>query len=272
VEKIYQVKHKENKFGSWNDMDTQQFIQKNDYRFDFKNEHPMEEVKQEKNPVKKFLLYKLSDPSFDRDRSELARSLYKRIWRLSDEQLAKYDFDTMNSFYRIYRLLLLAYDREQGNSYWNSSGISDYELRYLWLLAEYDYYKEINEHEEVQKFAALTHSIGNFTLVPKGFNTKRNILFDDYWDITLEYFLKELGKDAFLQQCQKFNYTAAYLDNSKIQMYWEGHTMFDKKLPSNFSTIQILEVIKKINRSIEIRGKEMLQELLNIKEPLIDKE
>lgn len=241
-------------------MDTQKFI--HDYRYDFKNESPMEEVKQEKNPVKKFLKYKLSDSSFDCDRSDLARSIYKKIWRLSDEQLAKYDFDTMNSFYRIYRLLLLAYDIERGNLHWKSSGISDYKLRYVWLLAEYDFYKEINELEEVQKFAVLTHSIGNFTLVPKGFNTRRNSLFDDYWDITLEYFLMVLGKEAFLQQCHKFKYKAAYLENSKIQKYWEGHTMVDKKLPSNFSSVQILEVIKKITHSIEIRGKEMLQELL----------
>lgn len=245
-------------------MDMQQIIQNNDYHYDFKNESPKEEVKHEKNPVKKFLKYKISGSSFDCDRSELARNLYNKIWRLSDAQLANYDSDTMNSFYRIYRLLLLAYDMEQGNLYWKSSGISNYKLRYEWLLDEYDYYKEINEHEEVQKFAELTHSIGNFTLVPKGFNTKRNKLFDDYWDITLEYFLKEFGKDAFLKQCQKFKYTAAYLDNNRIQMYWEGHTMNNTKLPSNFSTIQILEVIKKINRAIEIRGKEMLQELIEM--------
>lgn len=47
-------------------------------------------------------------------------------------------------------------------------------------------------------------------------------------------------------------------------MYWEGHTMNNKKLPSNFSTVQILEVIKKINHSIEIRGKEMLEDLLDM--------
>lgn len=246
-------------------MNIQVFIQNKDYHYDFKNESLKEEVKHEKNPVKKFLKYKISGSSFDCDRSELARSLYKKIWRLSDEQLANYDSDTMNSFYRIYRLLLLAYDIEQGNSYWKSSGISNYKLRYKWLLDEYDYYKEINEHKEVQKFAGLTHSIGNFTLVPKGFNTKRNALFDDYWDITLEYFLKEFGEDTFLQHCQKFKYIGAYLDNSEIQMYWDGHAMNNKKLPSNFNTIQILEVIKKINRSIEIRGKEMLQELPNMK-------
>lgn len=246
-------------------MDIQLFIQNNDYHYDFKNESPKEEVKHEKNSVKKFLKYKISGSSFDCDRSELARSLYNKMWRLSDERLANYDSDTMNSFYRIYRLLLLAYDVEQGNLYWKLSGISNYKLRYKWLLDEYDYYKEINEHKEVQKFAALTHSIGNFTLVPKGFNTKRNALFDDYWDITLEYFLKEFGEDTFLQQCKKFKYIGAYLDNSKIQMYWDGHTMRNKKLPSNFNTIQILEVIKKINRSIEIRGKEMLQELTNTK-------
>lgn len=39
--------------------------------------------------------------------------------------------------------------------------------------------------------------------------------------------------------------------------------MNNKRLPSNFSSIQILEVIKKINRSIEIRGKEILEDLLD---------
>lgn len=138
-------------------MNTEQFIHSNDYRYDFKNECNMEEVKQEKNPVKKFLKYKLSSSSFDCDRNELAKSLYRKIWKLSDEQLANYDCDTMNSFYRIYRLLLLAFDIEKGNLYWKSSGISNYKLRYLWLLEENDYYKEINEHEEVQKFAVLIH-------------------------------------------------------------------------------------------------------------------
>ncbi|MER2192174.1 MAG: hypothetical protein ABS951_14530 [Solibacillus sp.] len=242
-------------------MDLKQYIEQSNYAYDFKNESPNDAVRQEQNALKKFLKYKLDSESFDCDSSELAKACYQQFWGLSEEELATYDSDTMNSFYRIYRLLILAYDREQKYLRWHASGVTEYKARYQWLLDEYKYYIKINEHEAVQKFAALTHSIGNFTLVPKGFNTKRNQLLHDYWDLTLLYFKEQLGAEAFEQEVEKYCYESAYLDNGKVLTYWEGHTIHNKALPRQYTSAEIIAVIEKMNTAIEIRGKEILEYL-----------
>ncbi|WP_227495170.1 hypothetical protein [Bacillus cereus] len=109
-------------------MKLEDFLEKNNENYDFKNESPSDKVKNEEDPIKKFFEFKLDSTRsrFDCDRCELAKEIYKKLWSLSDKELNSYDCDTMNSFYRIYRLLLISYDGD----YWNEPKISRYSTRY----------------------------------------------------------------------------------------------------------------------------------------------
>jgi hypothetical protein len=239
-------------------MKLEDFLENEDYNYDFKNESSTDKVKNEDNPIKKFFEFKLDSSQFDCDNCELAKEIYIKLWSLSDKELNFYDCDTMNSFYRIYRLLLKSYD----DAFWNKEEIPDYPTRYKWLLKDevYEHYKEINENESVRKFAKLTHSIGNFTLVPKGFNTNRNFLLDDYWDLTLQYFKNFLGETAFVSLIEKYFYKD-YIDGANVNFYWEDHSLIKKTLPKYFSYEQIILIIEKINELIEARGKNILNNL-----------
>lgn len=51
---------------------------------------------------------------------------------------------------------------------------------------EYSGFESVNEaYDKLSRFAVLTHTIGNFCLVPKGFNTHRNAMQNDFWDLSL---------------------------------------------------------------------------------------
>ena len=107
----------------------------------------------------------------------------------------------MNSFYQTYRLLLLSSDKSfwksDFNAFCNNRGVGVKPksikknalklLRYEWLLSEkvFNHYENINNHPDVMRFATVTHTIGNMTLLPKGFNVGRAIATRDYWDLTL---------------------------------------------------------------------------------------
>ncbi|MGM7635290.1 hypothetical protein [Bacillus sp. Hm123] len=241
-------------------MNLEDFLENESYNYDFKNESPTDRVKNEDNPIKKFFEFKLdfSQSSFDCDRCELAKEIYEKLWSLSAKELNFYDCDTMNSFYRVYRLLLKSYDSD----YWEKAGINNYPTRYKWLLKDevYEHYKTINENESVKKFAKLTHSIGNFTLVPKGFNKKRNTLLHDYWDLTLQYFKNFLGETAFVSLVEKYYY-GDYLNGLNVNFYWDDHSLIKRALPTHLSYENIISIIGNINKLIEARGENMLNSL-----------
>lgn len=56
--------------------------------------------------------------------------------------------------------------------------------------------------ELLNKFLELTHTIGNFILVPEGFNTGRNLLTSDYWSLALYniYLWYETKNDEYLHR------------------------------------------------------------------------
>lgn len=49
------------------------------------------------------------------------------------------------------------------------------------------YYLADNDYAEWEHLAGWIHTLGNFVLVPAGFNPERAKLFDDYWDTSLQY-------------------------------------------------------------------------------------
>lgn len=134
--------------------------------YDFKNESPWPDVNNETNPLKKFQLCRArskaaeekNEPNFDCDSSDgtcpLTSDIYNRLWgwtyenrfhlpeRLSScfqGQWERMGSDTMNSFSTIYRIA--------SPVYYNNSRL-------------------LEQNELLVSFASLTHTIGNFTLVP----------------------------------------------------------------------------------------------------------
>ncbi|OUB45804.1 hypothetical protein BK740_10585 [Bacillus thuringiensis serovar argentinensis] len=262
--------------------------------FDFKNMSPSFEVQKELHPVKKFILYKKDyqerllnrvKEKFDCDRCELVLEIYSKIY--SNKDLNNLDLDTMNSFYQTYRLLLLSNDK----SFWendfktfcNDRGVKPKTikynalklLRYEWLLSEkvFNHYEDINNHPDVMRFATVTHTLGNMTLLPKGFNVGRAIATRDYWDLTLMSLQSFLDRsfDAFVTDY----YMEDFIDD-KLEL-WEGHC-FEYPLPNSFnkkeartlseieknSIIQsrIFEFMKNVNGKIENRSERLYKALI----------
>lgn len=243
-------------------LEHQQFIRKKKHAlYDFKNESTDEAVVNETDAVKKFLRYRLSPAgkSSDCDRTELALSLYEQLWNVDSER-ALFEPDTMNSFRRIYRLCLRAYDA----AYWDAAGkLTDVE-RLEWLLSDdvFAHYEAINRHPDVQKFASLTHSIGNFTVVPKGFNMRRNAALHDYWDITMAYFNAFLGQQSFQAFVTRYAYEAyVKKDGVTPKKYWKEHDLHNVSLPPSKTAEDILHIIAKMNAAIEQRGKQLMKQL-----------
>lgn len=106
--------------------------------------------------------------------------------------------DTMNSFWTIFKQyikIVKANEFELENKEIKQKYIEEYKNQYgsdltnqqLWTIHILKFIQErdIKFDEEIETFAFLTHSIGNFLEVPAGFNTNRYANTFDYWDITL---------------------------------------------------------------------------------------
>jgi hypothetical protein len=121
------------------------------------------------------------------------------------------------------------------------------------LLENFDKFPLVNENKELQRFAQLTHTIGNITLVPKGFNRRRSC--QDYWDFALLKLKAKMTKADWLQ----------YVKNHEMQMYvtpegdvipfWENH--FNVLTPTNEE--ELFEFVRKVNHGIEKRGKALIK-------------
>ena len=228
--------------------------------YDLKNESPSINVRKESHPVKKFLLYKLDYPKtkFDCDsKCQLVKEIYSKLY--PQKNLDYLDFDTMNSFYTTYRELLIKEDK----IFWKNNfppKETDYQKllseRMDWLLTDnvFQQYASINNHDEVKRFATLTHTIGNMILLPKGYNKGRISFSKDYWDLTF-LSLREFLGDSFQ------NYVNDYYLQDFVEKpieYWEGHSI-KKPLPQ--STENVFVFLQTVNKKIEERGRRIFQEL-----------
>ncbi|MGG5314515.1 hypothetical protein [Enterococcus sp. AZ072] len=105
-----------------------------------------------------------------------------------------------------------------------------------------------------ERFAIMSHTFGNFTVLPHWMNTGRYLFSKDYWDITLQSlyeFLEPLNAWKrfvdiyFLHVFVNEDYTPAEL--------WENH--FSGTIQP--SDEQIGEFLEKANARIEHRGKQL---------------
>ncbi len=86
---------------------------------------------------------------------------------------------------------------------------NDYQDKYGWIDIQKfkndhpDILEKVDANKELQRFARLTHIIGNFTMLiipvlleyQRGFNVGRYTPTKDYWDLSLGLLRKELRND-----------------------------------------------------------------------------
>lgn len=224
----------------------------NSFYYDIKNESTNINVISEINPIKKILLYK--NGSFDCDSSKYSKEMYKKLWNWKTsgnfcfyEQFGcEMGIDTMNSFLTTFNWFI--------NTYFSDFVYALFNVKYIQtvqsdtLVCKWDEIeKEILQRyglclvNKIKEFAYLTHTIGNFSLVPKKingwtigkstFNTKRATVFKDFWDLSL-LFLKENMTSSLFCEYIKYFRLDMYMANRDVVLFWKNHNK-DNVMPKN---------------------------------------
>ncbi|RHW36011.1 hypothetical protein D1B31_18150 [Neobacillus notoginsengisoli] len=127
------------------------------------------------------------------------------------------------------------------------------------LTINFEFFSKVHNLEELQRFAVLTHTIGNIVTVPKGFNAGRKHY--DYWDWGLK--LLQGGSLEPIGEWRDFvntYYLSCYVDTEyEIIPYWENHLASNIHLlpKDEFDIIRFLE---HVNFCIEKRGENMMND------------
>ena len=208
---------------------------------------------------------------FNADCDKEAIRLYKVLgWQNSDTAITR--GETMNSFLTTFKCAL-----EQSSDYDTQSdklGIkSGKKLPYSNLYDEKKNIKEQpymafdvvkNNRPAFQTFATLTHTIGNFTVLPHWMNTARYNFSKDYWDITLLSLQEWLNpttptSKAWINFVEMF-YLQPYVNKDyQTELFWDKHSYgYDNLFPSN-QDVPIF--LKAVNERIEERGKYMIKQI-----------
>ena len=113
-----------------------------------------------------------------------------------------------------------------------------------------------------QTFATLTHTIGNFTVLPHWMNTGRSNLSQDYWDIfllSLQEWLHLISptSEAWINFIELY-YLQPYVNKDyQIEPLWKNHS-YGNPLPS---TQDFPIFLKAVNERIEERGRYMIKQI-----------
>ena len=113
-----------------------------------------------------------------------------------------------------------------------------------------------------QTFATLTHTIGNFTVLPHWMNTGRYNFSKDYWDIfllSLQEWLHLISptSEAWINFIELY-YLQPYVNKDyQIEPLWKNHS-YGNPLPS---TQDFPIFLKAVNERIEERGKYMIKQI-----------
>lgn len=275
------------------------------WKYDFKQEVFQNSLSFDDNRVKRILAKEsgfYGKAKCETEDSSLAQNIYKILWNtysknVIQEEKGNCDADVMNSFWTPFKYFSSRkcpdffrnnkkYPNKCGKfekgdgllEYYIQFGVNEGDSWSLAILKSYDKDKELKElnNQKLQDFATLTHTIGNFTLVPKGFNSnngqsvvekndaehidgihKVNHNYHHYdisnsWSKALHEELyplhwkkkKYLGCDSWKQYCKKF-----YMDDYESSYSYAN----DSDTQDQF--------LEKVNIAIEHRGKLMTKEL-----------
>lgn len=288
----------------------EKFLQEeNPALYDFKNQYQNSNEDND-NSIRKYFLYKLY--SRDCDKCQLAYDIYNRLWgwplevnynyRLVDLNNSKVllGTETINSFWTTYKVVLQTFYHDYKDEFHNQKPDKGYRAQgkvlYEWL-SNKEQIKEVEKkiidkqgefkiYEELCKFSQLTHSIGNFTLIPVGFNAVKGTRWDvqDYFDLFLhkwktgewmidqnkfkpylKKFLLEdycpnneiisLFRNVNRQGNQKIDGHSEIIDKTSID---EGKKIYSIK-PSDME--ELYNYLYNVNHLIEERGKKIVKNL-----------
>lgn len=250
--------------------------------YDFKNECPYDYVREESDSIEKFFAYKKAydteDRPFDCDNSNgscnLSGDIYEALWGwrkkhkyTTYEPLNKkinvnwdrYGTDTMNSFKTIYNQISKL---NKGNE------------------------SQTNDMYLLQRFAKLTHSLGNFTLVPfhlsdsdtrsfnqyRGFKAGRYFVYD-FFDLSLKIIKEHIGEESFKNYIDVFCLNMYVDENYQIKPLMKRHERYlnqekmDLSNPNDFlpeTMDEAIEFLQNTIRNIETRGYLLASKLLNV--------
>ena len=114
-----------------------------------------------------------------------------------------------------------------------------------------------------QTFATLTHTIGNFTVLPHWMNTGRSNLSQDYWDIfllSLQEWLHLISptSEAWINFIELY-YLQPYVNKDyQIEPLWKNHS-YTTPILKEKEDFPIF--LKAVNERIEERGKYMIKQI-----------
>lgn len=262
------------------------------WEFDFKRFYTDDDDKS--SPIELWLKYRLNEldePQFDNSINQKLKDIFIYLrpnkqqkdpdkvgfpiydvlnWQKESTDVVR--GDSMNSFKTTFTKDIVS--SEGYEEVYKQVGIdaSKYlDEQYDILLKDKNYlqFKIIKDNEdEVEKFAQLTHSIGNFTVLPYKINTTRGTSkdFRDYWDITLKVIydlfisIGDEGIDAWKAFVKKYS-LQPFVNPDKsycVGELWVRH--FDKSVyPVEDEDFK--QFYHNVNLLIEERGKWITKQL-----------
>ncbi|WP_338542547.1 hypothetical protein [Abiotrophia defectiva] len=201
---------------------------------------------------------------FDADCDKEAIELYKVLgWQNSATDVIR--GETMNSFLTTFNRAI----RQSSNykTLTKTLGIDNRKKeRYSKLYKDQNYRQfDIieNNRPAFQTFAKLTHTIGNFTVLPHWMNTGRSNLSQDYWDIfllSLQEWLHLISptSEAWINFIELY-YLQPYVNKDyQIEPLWKNHS-YTTPILKEKEDFPIF--LKAVNERIEERGKYMIKQI-----------
>lgn len=221
--------------------------------YDFKTVDRNKGSSESIHPIELFLRYKNGELKV-KDCDKEAFFIYQTFgWQEDVDSIIR--GEVMNSFWNPYKTMMkLSYPEK-----WRGQHPTLKDIPYI--LAHFHEFQEVHENHELKKFATLTHTIGNFIVIPHWMNTGRSLPLRDYWDLTLkslyDYFhLFDDEDDAWEKFIQIF-YLEPFVERKKFEP-----KIFDKlHFASNQGKDELNLFLQKTNQRIEQRGKYMVNEL-----------
>ncbi|MGG0717666.1 hypothetical protein ABE096_08720 [Robertmurraya massiliosenegalensis] len=193
----------------------------------------------------------------------LTRDIYKVLWEWSSENENRYKNtayfnnmlmgpDTMNSYFNVLTQVVevvspngkIEYFKGiEKKTHWSKPDTS--RKGFLNLVANVLENKEIGALLDI--YAKLTHTIGNFVLVPRGFNRGRTSKTSDYWDLSLQVIQSDknwLQAETVKKYVNTF-FLWDYVDeNYEVRPFFAGHSLQNKKPNTISECVEMLQAIK----------------------------
>lgn len=251
--------------------------------YDFKNEK--EGLDSGVDNIQFWINYRNKSGAWDCDGSgsrskntcSLSRDIYKMLWGWESvidsryKMASSYNYvcmgpDTMNSYFKILTCVIELVDPEGKKQYFQSiKGKKRWSKQDTSREGFLKLINKVRKHTDVgpllNEYAKLTHTIGNFVLVPAGFNNGRVNATNDYWDLSL-IILKDnpewMPQELFQKYINTF-FLWDYVDeNYEIKPFFKTHSLQNKN-PNSVS--EAIELIQRITNFILRRGSFMVEML-----------